>query len=254
MHVNYEFVIDKCLEYESTGKILDYGCGGGDVVMEGRSRGLDIVGVEAFYGGSSAKEIVAFRGLLDVSVFPLDEEFRIPFSDNSFDMVVSNQVMEHVEDLAHTFAEINRVLKPNGRFLALFPDRGVIREGHCGIPLAHWFSNQSKWRYPYMRAMRQLGFGYHKNNKSSRQWTLDFMDWLDKYTYYRSYAEIYSCFTSNEFSIVEMEHDYMNYRLRKIGIDIPSRVKEHKAWRGFVKHLCRKLGGMVILATKDSVA
>jgi len=215
MHVNYEFVLDKCRENAPAGKILDYGCGGGVVVLEGRSRGLDIVGVEAFYGGSKAREIAESRGLLDVCVFPLGKEFQIPFDDNVFDLVVSNQVIEHVENLPLTFAEINRVIKPGGRFLVLFPDSSVIREGHCGIPFAHWFGKQSKWRYPYIRAMRQLGFGYHKENKSCRQWTLDFMDWLDKYTYYRPSEEIFSCFKTNGLTIVELEHDYMNYRLRK---------------------------------------
>lgn len=69
----------------------------------------------------------------------MNKEFRIPFDDNTFDMVAANQVMEHVEDLALTFAEINRIIKPNGRCLVLFPDSSVIREGCCGIPFAHWF-------------------------------------------------------------------------------------------------------------------
>jgi SAM-dependent methyltransferase len=99
------------------------------MVAEGRNRGLDIVGVEAFYGGSQAKEIAISKGLLNVSIFPLDENFKIPFPDNCFDLVVSNQVMEHVQDLSLTFMEINRVLKPNGRFLVLFPDKSVFREG-----------------------------------------------------------------------------------------------------------------------------
>lgn len=69
-----------------------------------------------------------------------------------------------------------------------------------------------------MRTMRQLGFGYHKNGKSCKQWMLDFIDWLDKYTYYRPYTEIISCFKSNGFSIVELECEYINYRLRNKGI------------------------------------
>ena len=34
-------------------------------------------------------------------------------------------------------AKISRVLKPGGMVLSLFPDKGVWREGHCGIPFLH---------------------------------------------------------------------------------------------------------------------
>lgn len=254
MQVNYEFVLDICRELSASGKILDYGCGGGEVVMEGRGRNLDIVGVEAFFGGSKARDIAESNGLLNVSVFPLGENFKIQFSDEAFDLVVSNQVMEHVEDLALTFGEINRVLRPNGIFLALFPDRDVIREGHCGIPFAHWFHKKSNWRYPYMLSLRQLGLGYHKGDKSPRQWTLDFMSWLDNYTFYRSATEIVSAFESNGFSIREIEYEYINYRLAKKGFNLPSRVRNNLFWRHFAKYACRKLGGMVVIATKQKAS
>jgi len=39
---------------------------------------------------------------------------KIPFEDNSFDVVFCNHVMEHVEDDIQACREINRVLKPTG--------------------------------------------------------------------------------------------------------------------------------------------
>ena len=46
-----------------------------------------------------------------------------PFADNTFDFVVSFQVIEHIED-DHTFlSEIHRVLKPNGKLLFTTPNK-----------------------------------------------------------------------------------------------------------------------------------
>lgn len=41
--------------------------------------------------------------------------YRYPFEDNSFDLVISGQTMEHVEDLKAWINECVRVLKPGGR-------------------------------------------------------------------------------------------------------------------------------------------
>jgi len=47
---------------------------------------------------------------------------RLPFGDNSFDLVTANVVVEHVEDPGEMLEEIRRVLKPGGRFLFHTPN------------------------------------------------------------------------------------------------------------------------------------
>jgi ubiquinone/menaquinone biosynthesis C-methylase UbiE len=53
---------------------------------------------------------------LDVDGRVADAE-RIPYDDNSFDLVVGHAVLHHIPDLPAAFREIRRVLKPGGRFV-----------------------------------------------------------------------------------------------------------------------------------------
>ncbi|WP_020671005.1 class I SAM-dependent methyltransferase [Amycolatopsis nigrescens] len=53
---------------------------------------------------------------LDVDGRVADAE-RIPYPDNSFDLVVGHAVLHHIPDVPAAFAEVLRVLKPGGRFV-----------------------------------------------------------------------------------------------------------------------------------------
>ncbi|NLT68557.1 MAG: class I SAM-dependent methyltransferase, partial [Acidobacteria bacterium] len=63
---------------------------------------------------------------------------RIPFEDRIFDVVFSNNVLEHLEDPLRVFSEVSRVLKPGGVFLFKTPQKFHY------VPLIskltpHWF-------------------------------------------------------------------------------------------------------------------
>ena len=148
------------------GRLLDYGCGRGEIVLAARKRGIEAYGCDTFYGG--APERSKLVGQLDTFVFEMKDGI-IPFPNAHFECVVSNQVLEHIDDWSPSLAEINRVLKPGGVLLALFPTREAWREGHIGIPFAHWFGRTSRMRRPYTSLMRRLGFGYFKKGKQISQ-------------------------------------------------------------------------------------
>ncbi len=48
---------------------------------------------------------------------------RLPFSSNSFDMVISRSVIEHLEDPAAVFSEFWRVLRPGGKVVVITPNK-----------------------------------------------------------------------------------------------------------------------------------
>lgn len=47
---------------------------------------------------------------------------RLPFVDDSFDLIVSVWVLEHLADPLETFIEVRRVLRPGGHFVFLTPN------------------------------------------------------------------------------------------------------------------------------------
>lgn len=51
----------------------------------------------------------------------LSDLHRLPFLDNTFDLLISTQVLEHVSDPAQAIAEMHRVLKPHGRLCLTLP-------------------------------------------------------------------------------------------------------------------------------------
>jgi SAM-dependent methyltransferase len=244
MDVTNRFVLDFARRHG--GRILDYGCGEGAVVLAGRAHGLDIWGTDVFYQGAETKPPAS----------PFIREMRngrIPFEDASFDLVTNNQVMEHVQDLDAVLSDIHRVLRPGGKMLSLFPSRDVWREGHIGIPFSHWFRPGSRARFYYTWFLRAIGLGTWKEQApTSRQWAVDKLAWIDRWTRYRSRTEIFSAYR-RYFSSDLREPDYIRYRL----LDQPSSTRALMARllaSRAVEYLCtvlfRKLAFIVIVSRR----
>lgn len=182
--------------------------------------------------------------LLEAGTIRQMEDGLIPFGDNMFDCVVNNQVMEHVEDLQAVLLEIRRVLKPGGAVLSLFPDKGVWREGHCGIPFLHWFRKGGRSRILYGLVLRLCGLGYHKDGHTPLAWVNHFCEWLDRWTYYRSYREIHLLYGAHFVDINHIEDHWLTLRLggkRWMSAWLPRTVQIL---------IVRRLGGMVFVAYK----
>ena len=105
-------------------RVLDFGCGEGEEVEAWRTAGYEAYGCD----------IVLERHGEWLSL--IEQPYRLPFEDASFDLVVSNQVLEHVQDHDAAFREISRVLKPGATSLHLFPARWMPIEVHSHVPLA----------------------------------------------------------------------------------------------------------------------
>jgi len=92
-------------------RILEIGSSRGDLLFKIRNMGVDITGVEIEENETTAKlqGIVYYDGK------------RLPFNDNSFDIILSSNVLEHIDNLNEFELEIRRVLRPDAVVLHVLP-------------------------------------------------------------------------------------------------------------------------------------
>lgn len=256
MDVTNRFVLDFATRYvrkHPVARVLDFGCGAGSLVQAGLNAGLNFSGADVYYGGSKTRVEAEQSALLGTAIREI-RGGRLDFADETFGLVVNNQVMEHVEDLDSVLREIHRVLKPGGTVLSLFPSRDVWREGHIGIPFAHRLRRGSRVRFLYTWALRSLGLGTWKEEAPTcRQWALDKLAWIDTYTRYRPRDEILATFQRYFVSNCFCESDYIRYRL----LDRPGRqalaaFAGLRAVAPLARAVFRKLAFLVIVSERDA--
>jgi SAM-dependent methyltransferase len=120
-------------------RVLDCGCGEGAYVAAMVDLGADVHGIEY-----QPEKVAAFRHR-----HPSSERVRqgdaqdLDFAEDSFDVVLMNEVLEHVPDDVAALREVRRVLRPGGRFVLFAPNRlypfethGVSRVGGGDVPYA----------------------------------------------------------------------------------------------------------------------
>lgn len=109
------------------GRILEDGCGVGSYLYRFAETAEHAVGIEIeFDRGKVAKSICPGR---NVDVVNSCGEY-LPFKDNYFDLILSHEVIEHVNDDLLCVREMVRVLKPGGRIILFCPNRGYPFETH----------------------------------------------------------------------------------------------------------------------------
>jgi glycosyltransferase involved in cell wall biosynthesis len=107
-------------------------------------------------GEVQAVDVLDQRLVTDGYGFTLVEDTKLPFPDESFDVVVSNHVIEHVgdrDDQLRHLREIRRVLGPEGVCYLAVPSRWVLLEPHVRLPFLSWLPRTL--RSPYVRLARR---------------------------------------------------------------------------------------------------
>ena len=98
-------------------RLLDWGCGYGQMSYLLRNRGFEVVSYTIESREPSPSNLFLREQNLDV-VYGEDPVW-LPFEDESFDVVLSCGVLEHVEDESSSLLEIRRILRPGGLFVVL---------------------------------------------------------------------------------------------------------------------------------------
>ena len=103
-------------------KVLDVGCGNGYVLFQYARHGAEVTGVDLT---QTAVELSLKRfALAQISgTFLQVDGSKLPFPDNSFDIVCSMGVLHHVSDPKPMVDDISRVLKPGGQLIVMLYNR-----------------------------------------------------------------------------------------------------------------------------------
>lgn len=107
-------VLDRRLVGRTGLALLDLGCGTGRTT-QALSRFGTVWGVDA---DPEAVRFCRERGLAEVQLLT---DWRLPFADDSFDLVTALDVIEHVDDDEAIVREVGRVLRPGGTALLTVP-------------------------------------------------------------------------------------------------------------------------------------
>lgn len=102
-------------------RVLDVGCGSGGITLfiAERFAPKEVVGFDVEMPViEQARRRAGKAGFADRIEFTQGAPGRLPFPDESFDLVFSKDAMVHIPDKDAIFADIHRVLKPGGVFAA----------------------------------------------------------------------------------------------------------------------------------------
>jgi SAM-dependent methyltransferase len=127
--------IESYIAISSDSRILDLGSGVGSFVVACRRRGLRAFGLEPDRIGRGARitslQIASRRLAEPVCVSGVGE--RLPFPDACFDLVVMNQVIEHVAEQGMVAREAARVVRKGGVIYVACPNYLRFYEPHYKI-------------------------------------------------------------------------------------------------------------------------
>ena len=161
----------------SNSKILELGCGNGIAAMLLNRAGHDVVGTDIsalFLEEAVQRQKTAGRnGELNLE-YRVCDVLELPFQDETFDVVCSNELIEHVPDVETALSEMIRVTRKGGRIIVCGPnlcsplmplmDLARLIRGKPGRP----FWGETK-RQAFISAVKNFSLYLKKRSSSTPQ-------------------------------------------------------------------------------------
>ncbi len=171
----------------STGtRLLDLGCGAGRHAFESARRGASVVALDTDRGElaqvaaiatamAEAGEISSATAIRPAA----GDATRMPFADDSFDIVIAAEVLEHIPADQAAMAEIARVLRPGGiaavTVPAWLPERicWLLSDDYHNVPGGHLrIFTRHELETKLTRAGLTVGDHHHAHALHSPYWWL----------------------------------------------------------------------------------
>lgn len=98
-------------------KVLDMGCGGGGDTLIFANMGANVVGIDI--NSYSNSQILKKENLK----FIIADGCRLPFDDNTFDLVFEKDMLHHIDNSKKALSETKRVTKKGGQVIIIEANR-----------------------------------------------------------------------------------------------------------------------------------
>lgn len=118
-------------------RVLDIGTGSGHIAHALARHAAAVVSVD----------VADERRILDGYEFVEVAGTALPFEDDSFDVVVSNHIIEHVDRQRQHVDEAARVLSPDGILYLATPNKWWLADPHYRLPFVSWMPRHLASRY-----------------------------------------------------------------------------------------------------------
>ena len=163
-------------------KCLEVGCFEGNLLfllnnLFNSDRDIEFIGGDLSPKGIAlAQRRSDFFKLSNRIKFQVMDANKLPFDDNTFDVLICSEVLEHLENPEIAINEFYRVLKPGGLAIITTPNKGL---GILGIAsrilnsvIKSFKAKNSRFNVPICSGQREKGVGFgHISEKSSKEWT-----------------------------------------------------------------------------------
>jgi ubiquinone/menaquinone biosynthesis C-methylase UbiE len=203
-------------EISPDAKILDFGCGDGELVYQFRKQGFQAYGIDIVDCYNDVEQQCREERLIttDEKLFhTIDmDNYTLPFADNMFDCIISFYVFEHVQNWSQAFAEIQRILKPGGICLHIFPAKYCPIEPHVFVPFGGVIQSHA-----YLAFWAFLGIkNSYQKQLHWQEVAADNTRYLRTCTTYYSKAEIIQHITPYASNVAFVEDIYIKHHSGRV--------------------------------------
>lgn len=133
-------------------RVLDVGCGDGQLALQLWERGAQVTGIDASPEMTEAARLRAENRQASIA-FEIAAAEQLPFASEQFDMNVAVTILCFVPDAASVFRETARVLRPGGRLI--IGELGNWSSWAAARRIRAW-SGSALWRRARFRTPREL--------------------------------------------------------------------------------------------------
>ena len=188
--------------FHNEAKILDVGCGNGDLVSLMRQNNYDAFGIDIEFKDGKHISTLLDQGIIKKveigdktrATLGSGDEYAWPDFNFLFDVIVSRAVIEHVQNLEEFVNSSKSILKQGGICIHYFPSKFSIIEPHIGVPFGGVFTNKA-----WIKLMCFLGLCFKTNRGNGEKAYL----YMSNFTAYRRQSEIDMLFKKAGFQRVK---------------------------------------------------